>query len=101
MAGGAEARARGVRLPPDRPSESPRFVRPERSMGLSRPANSTRRSTSLSSVISPRTIDPKKGGPKTLVFREGGEDLRAQLFDLVGHIFRLESLVRLFLKRWR
>jgi hypothetical protein len=32
-------------------------------------------STSLSSVISPRTIDPEKAALKTIVSQEGGEDL--------------------------
>jgi hypothetical protein len=58
-------------------------------------------STSLSSFISPRTIDPKKAALKTIVSQEDGEDLLAQLFDLVGHVFRLKSLFRLFLKRGR
>jgi len=46
-------------------------------------------STSLSSVISPRT-STEKGGPLHIVSSQDGEDLLAQLFDLVGHIFRLK-----------
>jgi len=65
-------------------------LRPEKSIRLFRPANTTRISTSLSSANPPRTIDPKKAALKTLVSQQDGEDLLAQLFDLVGHIFRLK-----------
>jgi hypothetical protein len=58
-------------------------------------------STSLSSANSPRTIDPTKAALNTLVSPQDGEDLLAQLFSLVCHIFRLESVFRLFLKRGR
>jgi hypothetical protein len=43
-------------------------------------------------------IDPKKTALKTIISQEGGEDFLAQLFDQVGHIFRLESVFRLFLE---
>jgi hypothetical protein len=58
-------------------------------------------STSLSSVNSPRTIEPKKAALKAIVSQQDFEDLFGQLFSLVGHIFRLKSVFRLFLKRGR
>ncbi|HRW83103.1 MAG TPA: hypothetical protein P5049_06580 [Methanothrix sp.] len=60
MTGGAEALGEGASSSRLVAPESPRFVSPERSMGLSRPANSTRISPSPSRVISPRTIGRKK-----------------------------------------
>jgi len=52
-------------------------------------------STTLSSVISPLTIDSKKAA-LSVVSSQDGKDLPAQLFDLVGHIFCLTSVSRLF-----
>jgi len=74
-AGDGEKRGRG-RPPPGRsPPESPRFVRPERSIRLLLPTNSTRIYTSLSSANPPLAIDPKKAALKTIISQEGSEDL--------------------------
>lgn len=70
-----------VHLPAESPPRARDSSGPRGPWGSYRPANSTRISPSLSSFISPRTIDPKKAALNTLVSSQDGEDLSAALLS--------------------